>query len=185
VVLISRWECPSALLTRRRHRLTEQLLCLPHVGIESCLRPITSCPHLPSELQPVIEFTYLTGWRLASEVLPLEWRNVDLKAGEVRIDAGASKSGEPRVIFMSATLRTVLEAQQRAHEKLKKAGHITPLVFWRMTAESRGGVNKPQAIVSLNKAWRKACREAGVPGKIPHDLRRTAIRNMIRAGISQ
>ena len=31
---------------------------------------------LPKALQPVAGFAYLTGWRVRSEVLPLEWRNV-------------------------------------------------------------------------------------------------------------
>lgn len=38
--------------------------------------------HLPAALKPVVEFTYITGWRVHSEVLPLEWRNVDFTAGE-------------------------------------------------------------------------------------------------------
>ena len=37
--------------------------------------------HLPSALRPVVEFAYITGWRIASEVLPLEWRHVDFRAG--------------------------------------------------------------------------------------------------------
>src|SRR5688572_20085800 len=42
--------------------------------------------HLPTALRPMIEFAYITGWRIPSEVLTLEWRQVDLRAGEVRLD---------------------------------------------------------------------------------------------------
>lgn len=53
--------------------------------------------HLSKPLQPVVEFAYITGWRIASEVLPLQWRNVDLKAGEVRLDTGTTRNREGRV----------------------------------------------------------------------------------------
>ncbi|MGE0704150.1 MAG: tyrosine-type recombinase/integrase [Vicinamibacterales bacterium] len=52
-------------------------------------------------------------------------------------------------------------------------------------AEERGGDKKPQPIVSFGKAWKKACKAAGVPGRIPHDLRRTAVRNLVRANVPQ
>jgi integrase len=57
--------------------------------------------HLPVDLRPVVEFAYLTGWR-RSEILGLEWRNVDFRAGEVRLDPGATKNGEARTFPFSA-----------------------------------------------------------------------------------
>lgn len=141
--------------------------------------------HLPEELCPVITFAYVTGWRIASEVLPLEWRQIDFDAGEVRLDAGTTKNGDGRVFPMTAELRTILKAQSAERDRLKKAGLIERRVFFRMVAEGRGGDLKPKPIRSLNKAWRAACLAAGCPGRIPHDLRRTAVRNLVRAGVPE
>jgi integrase len=139
--------------------------------------------HLPAEVQPVIEFAYITGWRINSEVLPLEWRRVDFEAGEVRLDK--SKNGEGRVIYMTDDLRALLERQHAEHERLKKAGQIEPWVFYRMVAEERRGKKHPKRILAFAGAWKAACRAAGCPGKIPHDLRRTAVRNMVRRGVPE
>jgi integrase len=141
--------------------------------------------HLPGEIRPVITFAYITGWRIASEVLPLEWHRIDFPAGEIRLDAGTTKNRSGRVFPMTADLRRLLKSQHTEHERLKKAGHIVPQVFFRMVAEGRGGEKKPHAIVSFNKAWKSACLAAGCPGRLPHDLRRTAVRNLVRAGIPQ
>lgn len=173
----------------------EKLLYRPHVPMlrEDNVRtgffepePYRSLlTHLPEEIRPVIEMAYLTGWRIASEVLGLEWRRVDFEAGEVRLDAGTTKNGEGRTFPLTVDLRAVLLAQHSEHERLKKAGHIFPLVFFREVAEGRGGETKPQRIVSFAKAWKSACRAAGCPGRLPHDLRRTAIRNLVRAGVPE
>jgi integrase len=141
--------------------------------------------HLPTELQSVITFAYITGWRVYSEVLLLQWRQVDFDGAEIRLDPGTTKNGEGRVFPMTTELRTLLKARQAEQDRVKKGGHIVPWVFFREVADGRGGDKKPQAIISLNKAWQAACRLAGCPGRIPHDLRRTAVRNLVRAGIPE
>lgn len=141
--------------------------------------------HLPSELAAVVRFAYLTGWRIDSEVLPLQWRQVDIDGGEVRLNAGTTKNGAGRVFPLTTELRTLLKEQLAEHERVKKAGHICPFVFFREVAEKRGGPKKPQQIVRFDKTWRAACVAAGCPGRIPHDLRRTAVRNHVRAGVPE
>ena len=130
---------------------------------------------LPAEVQPVIRFAYVTGWRIDSEVLPLEWRQVDFSAGEVRLDAGTTKNDEGRVFPFTAELRAVLEEQCTAADALARAGVICPWVFHR----------DGKRIRRFEKVWKPACRAAGCPGRIPHDLRRTAVRNLVRAGVPE
>jgi integrase len=131
--------------------------------------------HLPADVAPVIQFAYITGWRVQSEVIPLQWRNVDFVGGEVRIDAGASKNREPRVFPLTLELRALLEAQQVVHERLKKGGEIVPFVF----------AGDAQRFSTFKTAWANACKAAGCPGRLLHDLRRTAVRNFVRKGIPE
>lgn len=44
---------------------------------------------------------------------------------------------------------------------------------------------KGKRITTFIKAFRAACTKAGCPGRIPHDLRRTGVRNLVRAGIPE
>jgi integrase len=65
--------------------------------------------HLPEELQPVVTFAYHTGCRMQSEILSLEWRNVEFRAGDIRLDAGTAKNGDGRVFPMTNDLPTCLQ----------------------------------------------------------------------------
>lgn len=152
------------------------------------------CDHLPAALQPVVRFAYVTGWRIDSEILPLEWRQINFDerltpsqqlAGTIRLDPGTTKNDEGRVFPFTEELSAVLVAQLAEHDRLKKAGEVQRWVFFRMVAEKRGGKKHPKPILRFNKAWNNACVAAGLPGRIPHDLRRTAVRNLVRAGISE
>jgi integrase len=77
------------------------------------------------------------------------------------------------------------EAQHAEHLRLKQAGQIVPWVFFRLVGNGRGGGTQAKRILRFNKAWKAACAAAGAPGRIPHDLRRTAVRNLVRAGIPE
>ncbi|MBM3789958.1 MAG: hypothetical protein FJW35_06350 [Acidobacteria bacterium] len=39
--------------------------------------------------------------------------------------------------------------------------------------------------MGFRRLWKTACRLAGIPGKIRHDFRRSAVRNLIRAGVPE
>jgi integrase len=132
---------------------------------------------LPQHLLAPMMFAYLTGWRVRSEILTLRWTNVDFKAGTVRLEPGTTKNKEGLLIYMHPLMKTLLDEEWKRTKLLqRKFGRIVPLVF----SNKRG-----KRIVNYFKAWRKACRQAGLPGKIPHDFRRTAVRNMVKAGIRE
>ena len=132
--------------------------------------------HLPDCLKGPIHFSYLTGWRCRSEVLTLQWRNIDFDAGTVRLDPGTTKNKDGRVIYMTMQLRSLLEEQRRQTLAFQQeTDRIIPLVFH----------DHGQKIVNYDKRWREACKKAGLPGKFVHDFRRTAVRNMVKAGIPE
>ncbi len=132
--------------------------------------------HLPEHLRPFAQIAYLTGWR-RSELLSRQWRHVDLKSGWLRLEVGETKNGKGRAFPINALpeLRTAIEAQrERVSEIERTTGRIISHVF-----VSPKGV----PLVDFRNAWRTACRDAGVPGRLLHDFRRTAVRNLERAGV--
>jgi integrase len=133
--------------------------------------------YIDSDLQPVMEFAYLTGWRIKSEILPLQWGiNADFISGEVRLEPGTTKNGEGRIFPFSVLpeLVAMLERQRSRTRALEITTHQTiPWVFHRQGAR----------IKDFRGAWRKAIKAAEISLKIPHDFRRTAVRNLERAGV--
>lgn len=147
---------------------------------------------LPEPLRPPMEFAYHTGWRIQDEVLALTWAQVDFSAGVVRLEPDTTKSGEGRTFPFSALpdLADLLR-RQREHTGAveRRLGVIVPTVFHR----------NGRPILAYLDAWRAACKRASTVtrngleivvrpkllGRTPHDFRRTAARNLIRAGVAQ
>jgi len=139
--------------------------------------------HLPAHMRAIVDVAYITGWRTPSEILPLEWRQVDLRAGEVRLDAGTTKNGEARVFPLTMELRRVLEAQRQVADEIGRGSDTIVRYVFCYTQGAKAGRRITES--GFNKAWRKTCVAAGCPGRIPHDCRRTAVRNLVRAGVPE
>jgi integrase len=123
---------------------------------------------LPPSYQDVLDFAYYSGWR-RNEILFLTWADVDLTGGVVRLTPKRSKTKAGRVLPISPPLRAVLD--RRAQK--------TPVEEDRVF--HRDGVT----VRAWRTALRDACRRAGVPHRLLHDCRRTAARNLIRAGVPE
>ena len=120
-----------------------------------------------------VRFALVTGWRRA-EVFSLAWSQVDWNGGFVRLEPGTTKNREGRSFPITPVLRVLLERRQELTRRCERAqARIIPLVFHR----------SGRRIGSFRRSWKKACDKAGLPGLLFHDLRRSAVRNLERAGV--
>ena len=128
---------------------------------------------LPEYLKGFVTFAYKTGWRV-SEIQGLTWAQVDLTNGIVRLEAGETKNDQGRTVYLDEELQKVFQRQEDARKERTK---IIPYVF---TNESGSGPVK-----DFREAWATACETAEIGKRLFHDFRRTAVRNMVRAGIPE
>jgi integrase len=124
---------------------------------------------LPEHLKPLFVVGYHTGIRLG-ELRDLEWPQVDLLGGEIRLAGSQTKTSQPRTVPIYGEMRPFLEV---AFENRNKNYPECSWVFSYLGRRIGGHV----------KGWREACKKAGLPGLHFHDLRRSAVRAMERAGI--
>ncbi|MCG6534286.1 MAG: site-specific integrase [Syntrophales bacterium LBB04] len=134
---------------------------------------------LPDYLKPVVTFAYHTGWR-RGEILNLTWDKVDLKAGIVRLDPGETKNDDARTLYLN------VELAKEMRDRHAKRHLGCPYVFH----------NAGHQIRDYRDAWQSACKKLGlqvkdeksgrmISSKLFHDFRRTAVRNMVRAGVHE
>ena len=135
----------------------------------------TVVSHLPAYLQDFARFGFITGWRKGS-ISKLRWN--DVGDGVIYLRAKNSKNRKAESIPLEGQLAEIIE-RRRAEQVLEAEDgtkRIAEYVF-----HYRNGL----PVGDFRKAWKKACREANVDDRLFHDLRRTASRNMIDAGVPQ
>ena len=138
--------------------------------------------YLPSDLKDYAHFDFLCGWR-KGEVAKLTWEMIEVRSRILHLPPEFSKNGESRKIPLQGKLWEIIQKRQKLKGVKMPSGEIclVPLVFFRTHGR---GVTGPWApIKEFRKSWKSACDKAGVHGKLFHDLRRTAVRNLVRAGV--
>ncbi len=137
--------------------------------------------HLREDLQVAVSLAYSFGWRVPSEVLTLTLAQVDLRAGTLRLEPGTTKNEEGRLVYLTPELRSLLTAQiERVRALERELGRIIPYLFPHLDRPHRG-----TRIKNFWNAWTTACKRAGAPGMLRHDFRRTAVRNLVNAGVPE
>jgi len=154
--------------------------------------------HLPADLKDFCRFAYLTGWR-RNEIRTLSWS--DIESNTARLRSENSKNRESRCVPLTGELKHIME--RRKQDRFVD-GVLTGFVFHR----------HGEPIGEFKKSWSTACVTAGLgamacprcgeppqegqktrckkcrrqrtyTGKIFHDFRRTAARNLLRAGVGE
>jgi integrase len=122
--------------------------------LEACL------PHL----KPVVKMAYLTGMR-KQEVLFLDWSEVDLKQGFIRLEAERTKTKMARSIPITKEIYDLLKSLPRGIKSRR--------VFLR----------NGEPFKDIKKSYKSACKRAGLENFTFHDLRHCAINNMRLEGV--
>jgi integrase len=115
---------------------------------------------MPAHLRSLLLLLYTTGVRVG-EAGKIEWTAINLNAATITLLEGETKNDEARVLPLVPALVTMLEASTR------REGKVFPSKW------------------AMQHQWHKACKAAGITGLLIHDLRRSAVRNMMQTGAQQ
>ena len=128
---------------------------------------------LPGFLHPFASFAYKTGWRF-QEVSSLTWVDVNRQDWSVSISGDRTKNRDSRIVFLDDDLKAMF---QNLWAERKQSQKLLPWVF--------PNSNRTGRIKDIRWQWFGALKRAGLPRRLFHDLRRTAVRNMVRAGVPE
>jgi integrase len=125
----------------------------------------------------------LRGGLRLDEIRYLRWVNVDLQRQTITVAKSKTENGEGRVLDMGELLHPVLTTWAAQFPDRKPAHFLLPSEKY-----GQGGkvysldVTRPLACIKY--AWTEARQRAGLPGIRFHDLRHTAITNLLESGVS-
>ncbi len=138
--------------------------------------------YLPDDLRDFARWAYFTGWR-KGEISSLGWNELNMETRHLRLRGQFSKNGEPRTVPLIGELWEIVQRRRKGRRYRGPNDEIvlSPLVFSR--TKGRGVPNRGVAVAEFRKSWKAACLAAGKPDALFHDFRRTAVRNMVRAGV--
>jgi integrase len=123
---------------------------------------------LPDHQKLILVIGYHFGMR-RGEILSLRWDQVDWDGNVIRFEKRQTKGKKARLAPLYGELRGWLDMAYAVRDP-----ECPFIVSW-----------KGQGISETKTAWKSACKRAGIPDLLIHDLRRTAARNMIRAGVPE
>jgi integrase len=138
---------------------------------------------LPNWLRPPTVVAYATGMR-RGELCGLKWENLMLRDARphIRLEADQTKNGRGRVIPLTGEALVLIRMQKELRDSRYPD---CPFVFFRPRLPWERKVPGWRAVGDFRKTWDAACESVGVPGLRWHDMRRSACRNLIRAGVPQ
>jgi len=121
------------------------------------------------DIEDFLDWFFWTGMR-PKEIRSLSWSAFDKETWTLRLPARSAKTGYGRVLALEGEMRSNIQ------RRLARRRLDCPLIFHR----------KGKPIGEFRKRWKTASDNAGLAGKYrPYDLRRTAVRNMTRAGVNE
>jgi len=121
---------------------------------------------LPVAIGDLVLFLFWSAWRVG-EVRRLEWKHYFRDEGVIRLLAALSKNKHERVLPVTGELAAIIDRRWRARRL------DCPSIFHR----------DGRRVGDFRKLWNKACKGAGLEGRIVHDLRRSGVKHLIDSGV--
>ena len=133
----------------------------------------TLLKHIPANLQPVVKFCYITGCRIGA-AKQITWVMIAKDFSEIDLPGEITKTGEPLTLPLAGPLEEIARTLRKVFRDESKP------VF---------------DVTGFRYAWAHACAAECLGEYEPktrkyrglklHDFRRSAVRNLIRAGVDR